>query len=127
MRVLPRKSEDELEPTMFLRPRNPADHRQFEEVLPWFTPLFVWRGGVTDWVRWSVPKEKAQQMGIAGGCACCGKDERVEGDMSDYHVDTAWHETSWWLEKNGYSHPGPPVLSDGSVDHPKPTKEGEPS
>lgn len=94
---------------MLLRPRNPADHRQFEEVLPWFTPLFVWHGGGIDWVRWSVPKDMAEKMGIAGGCVCCGKNDRVEGDMGDYHVDTAWHETDWWLETNGYSNPTAPV------------------
>lgn len=126
-RVLPRKQESEIEPTVLLRSKNPSNHRDFEEILPWFTPLFVWQGKDQDWVRWSVPQPMAEKMGITGGCAHCGKDTKIEGDHGDYLVDTAWAETDWWLEANGYSNPGPPVLSDGSIDHPKPTKEGESS
>lgn len=117
-RVLPRKHEFEVEPSMILRPRNPDDHRQFAEILPWFTPLYVWEGKGCDWVRWSVPQDMAKRMGIDGNCACCGKDNKVKGDHDDVLVDTAWHETDWWLEANGYSNPGAP-----KVGAPTPTKE----
>lgn len=105
VRVLPRKQESEVEKTVMLRPRNPSDHRQFEEILPWFTPLFVWQDGDIDWVRWSVPQPLAEKMGITSGCACCGKETQVDGGHGDYLVDTAWHETSFWLELNGYALP----------------------
>jgi hypothetical protein len=104
-RVLPRKDVSEIEQTMFIRPRNPDDHRQFHEILPWMTPLFIYHGRGLDWVRWSVPQNLARKLGMGGGCACCGKDTRKTGDVEDFHVDTAWIETDWWLEANGYRKP----------------------
>jgi hypothetical protein len=87
---------------MFLRPRDPDDHRDFERVLPWMTPLFIYQADGQDWVRWSMPKSVAQRMGFNRGCVCCGESDKVEGDVGDVHVDTALSETDWWLTKNGY-------------------------
>lgn len=102
-RVLPRRQESEVVKTMVLRPRNPDDHRDFQRVLPWFTPLFVWRGPTFDWIRWSVPTSFAARMGLVGACACCGEDTTARGENGDYLIDTAWHEVSWFLEANDYT------------------------
>lgn len=118
-KVLPRKHEFEIEPTMLIRTRDPSDHRQFEEILPWFTPLFVWRGKHWDWVRWSVPKDAAERMGLTGGCVACGHDHTADGEHGDVLIDTAWPETSWWLEANGYTNPDPPTVEEPMI----PTQE----
>ena len=106
-KTLPRKEQSEIEETVFLRPQRPDDHRQFEELLPWCTPLFVYANKGKNWVRWAVPKTIAEKLGLpTEGCVCCGEKTVVQDD-GDYHVDTAWHETSWWLTANGYALPNP--------------------
>lgn len=104
MKVLPR-AEEALPETAFLRPVDPDNHADFERLLPWCTPLMVYTMDGEDWVRWSMPKAVARRTGFAEGCACCGEQTAVDGDVDDYHVDTAWNETSWWLEANGYTRP----------------------
>jgi hypothetical protein len=104
-KVLPRKEQSEIEPTVFLRPKDPDDHKQFEELLPWFTPLFLYEMDNADWVRWVVPQSIGRRLGIPeDGCSCCGNKSVVE-DGDSYLVDTAWHETDWWLEANGWAYP----------------------
>lgn len=111
-KVLPRKHRAEVKPSVFIRTRNPADRRQFDELLPWFTPLFVYHDEThdIDWVRWSVPEQIAAKWGIDGPCQCCGDKPQTQGEHNDYLVDTAWHETDWWLEANGYSNPDAPKI-----------------
>lgn len=106
-RVLPRKPETGVGKTMLIRPIDPNEHSQFERILPWFTPLFVWNDSEVghDWVRWSVPKDMAERMGFGQGCACCGKEAQLEGEHADFLIDTMWSEVSFWLLKNGYSLP----------------------
>jgi hypothetical protein len=105
VRALPRKPGDDLPDTMFLRPQRPGDHREFDALLPWCTPLFVYENDGNDWIRWSIPKPVAARSGMDAGCACCGESMLVEGDNDDYFVDTAWRETDWWLQANGYALP----------------------
>lgn len=116
--LIPRKEFSELPATMFLRPRRPQDHRDFEMILPWATPQLVYAMNDQDWVRWSIPPEMAEKFGIAsGGCVCCGHDAVAVSDDGDYQFDTALHEINWWLAANGYTTPTSPL----------PTLEGEPS
>lgn len=103
MRTIPRRDSDQVAATMFLRPQRPDDHRDFERVLPWCTPLFVYTQDGMDWVRWSMPRSVGARFGLEGGCACCGASEQVEGDNDDYHIDTALKETDWWLATNQYA------------------------
>ena len=98
MRTLPRRTGD-LAETMFLRPKRPDDHRDFEMVLPWMTPLFVYEQDGEDWVRWSMPHNVGLRFGLNRGCACCGESETAEGDNGDVHVDTALNETRLVAER----------------------------
>lgn len=100
---LTRADHNDLEPTVLVRAPHPDDHRQMEKMLPWFTPLLVYRLDGEDWVRWQVPLAVAEDIGISSGCICCGTGAlAVDGG---FHVDTAWSETDWWLTKNGYELP----------------------
>lgn len=107
MRALPHKDGGDVTDTMFLRPRNPDDHRDFNMLLPWLTPLFVYQKHGDYWVRWSMPNSIAAKYGMDQGCACCGENLTTEGDSGDVHVDTALQETAWWLTANGYAVPNP--------------------
>lgn len=100
---LTRSDHRDLAPTVRLRPPRPGEHRQMKKLLPWFTPILVYRIDDEDWVRWHIPYSIAEDIGISGGCACCG-DGAAEAD-NGYHVDTAWSETGWWLTENGYELP----------------------
>ena len=100
---LTRSDHHDLKPTVRLRPRHPDEHEQFEVILPWFTPLLVYRMDGEEWVRWHVPFSVAEDIGITGGCVCCGSGA-LETD-GGFHVDTTWSETDWWLTANGYALP----------------------
>lgn len=99
--TLPRLTRDMVQTAMFIRPRRPDDHREFEQVLPRWTPLFVYADeNGRDWVRWSIPLDMALQMGLDKGCQCCSHMEEVsEAPEHSYLVDTAWDETDWYLER----------------------------
>ena len=100
---LTRSDHHDLEPTVRVRSPHPDDHRQMEKLLPWFTPLLVYRLDGEDWVRWHVPHTVAEDIGVSSGCVCCGTGAlEAEGG---FHVDTAWSETDWWLTTNGYELP----------------------
>ena len=104
MRVLPRVPQPP--ETVYLRPRDPDDRREFEVLLPWLTPLLVYTESGRDWVRWSVPKQIGAKIGLENGCDCCDQQNVVlNGPNDDYLIDTAWNETSWWLDANGYTTP----------------------
>lgn len=100
---LPRVNKSLLATVMFIRPRRPDDHRQFEQVLPQCTPLLIYadeRG--RDWVRWSVPKTVAQRFGwdmrcTSPGCNCT--EEATVAPDSSFLVDMAWNEVDWYLER----------------------------
>jgi|SRR5882757_5618762 len=98
---LTRVSGDGVSHAMFIRPRRPDDHAQFEWLLPQCMPLFIYadeRG--RDWVRWSLPKTVALKLGWDMGCECCGNTEQATHEPDNaYIIDTAWDETSWFLEK----------------------------
>lgn len=98
--TVPRVERSTLEPTMFLRTIDSSDRRAFEQVLPWSTPLLVYAANGQDWVRWSIPTEKAQLFGLAGRCPCCG--EPGVTDEYGYQFDTALRECDWWLETHDY-------------------------
>lgn len=100
---LKRSDHHDLEPTVLLRPFRSNGHEQFEKLLPWFTPILVYRMDDEDWVRWHVPHTVAEDVGIAGGCACCGSGA-VEVE-NGFHVDTSWPDVDWWLLRNGYELP----------------------
>lgn len=96
---LPRKDALDVPETMFIRPRRPDDHREFEFLLPQMRPLFVYALDGQDWIRWSLPRSVA--VGIGWGdmrCACCG-DGTPAGDSESFHVDTALKEVDWFLER----------------------------
>jgi hypothetical protein len=116
---LKRADHHDLEPTVRLRPRRPDDHEQFKALLPWLTPILVYRLDGEDWVRWHVPRIVGEDIGLGGGCVCCGS-ETVETD-GGFHVDTAWSETDWWLTDNGYELPAYGVAYRNTA----PQKEGE--
>jgi len=119
---LKREDHQNLEPTVRLRPRRPDDHAQFETLLPWFIPILVYRKDDEDWVRWWVPQLVGEDIGISGGCVCCGeKAARPDGNEPGFHVDTAWSETDWWLTENNYELP-PYGVADRNI---APTEEGE--
>lgn len=103
MRTLPRRNVGDFAETMFLRPREPDDHRELNALLPWLTPLFVYEMNGDLWVRWSMPREVGLSMDLDRGCKCCGESLVVEGDNDDFHIDTAWKETDWWLTANEYA------------------------
>lgn len=104
--TLTRKQGSEIPNTFFIRPRDPDDHDQFEEILPWMTPLFVYEMDGIDWVRWAVPPHLAAKMGLdTVGCSCCGGKAETGDGTGGYVVDTAWHETDWFLEANGWARP----------------------
>lgn len=106
--VLQRKDFSELPATMFLRPRRTEDHREFETILPWATPQLVYMMNGQDWIRWAMPKAKADEFGLSsGGCVCCGEDAVAISDDGCYQFDTALLETDWWLVANGYAAPTP--------------------
>jgi len=100
---LTRSDHQDLAPTVRVRAPHPDNHRQMEKLLPWFTPLVVYRLDGQDWVRWHVPHTVAEDIGISSGCSCCGTDALATDD--GFHVDTAWSETDWWLTENGYELP----------------------
>lgn len=100
---LKRSDHHDVKATIRIRPPRPGDHRHMEQLLPWFTPLLVYRLDGEDWVRWHVPDTVAEDIGISNGCLCCDRGAlRVDGG---FHVDTAWSETDWWLIRNGYELP----------------------
>jgi len=104
--TLTRRTFEELDfPQGFLRPQDPTDHRQFEEILPWMTPRFVYRWRGAEWVRWAVPAATAKRLGLDEGCVCCGTKPEPLDTEGGLWIDTAWHETSFWLEANGYALP----------------------
>lgn len=117
---LTRSDHHDLEPTVRVRVPRPGDHRQMEKLLPWFTPFLVYRFDGEDWVRWHVPVAVADDIGITGGCACCGTGA-LEAD-GGFHVDTALGETDWFLRANGYELPAYGV-ADRNADIPQ--KEGK--
>ena len=102
MRLI-RADHQDLEPTVLLRSPRSDDHEQMEKLLPWFTPILVYRLDGEDWVRWQVPQAVAEDIGISSGCICCGTGALVVDN--GVHVDTAWSETDWWLTRNGYELP----------------------
>ena len=57
---LTRSDHHDLEPTVRLRPPRSSDNRQFIKLLPWFTPIIVYRLDDEDWVRWHVPQSVAE-------------------------------------------------------------------
>ena len=99
--TIPRRSKDGLASKMFLRPANPMDHRHFDLLLPWATPLLVYAMDGRDWIRWALPKAKAEEYGLADGCSCCG-DGRIKPGEAGIEFDTALSETEWWFTANGY-------------------------
>lgn len=86
---------------MFIRPRRPDDHEQFEWLLPQCQPLFVYadaRG--RDWVRWAVPSPIAQRLGWSSGCSCCGHTEEAsEAPQNAFLADMAYDEIDWFMER----------------------------
>ena len=117
---LTRSDHHDLEPTVLLRPRRPDDHEQFEKLLPWFTPILVYRMDDEEWVRWHVPHAVAEDIGIDDSCACwCSGAVKAEGG---FQVDTAWSETDWWLTRNGYELPAYGVADSNTI---TPRNEGE--
>lgn len=100
---LKRSDHHDVEATVRVRAPHHDDHRSMEQLLPWFTPILVYRLDGEDWVRWHVPIAVAEDIGIASGCNCCGTDALQVDD--GFHVDTAWSETDWWLIRNGYELP----------------------
>lgn len=101
---LPRLPADALETVMFIRPRNPDNHTQFEWLLPQCTPLFVYADeNGRDWVRWSLPLEVAEKLGWDMRCDapnCCKTEPGTHRPAHAYLVDTAWDEISWFLERD---------------------------
>jgi hypothetical protein len=100
MKELPRMDRSLVSTVMFVRPRRPDDHTEFEWLLPQCTPLFVYADeNGRDWVRWSLPKEVAAKLGWNMQCACCDHTEpaTVEPEHS-YAVDMAYDEVDWFLE-----------------------------
>lgn len=117
---LKRADPHDLKPTVRVRVPRPGEHRHMQKLLPWFTPLLVYRLDGEDWVRWQVPQAVAEDIGISSGCICCGTGAlMVDGG---FHVDTAWSETDWWLTENGYELPTYGV-ADCNTDTPQ--KEGK--
>jgi len=97
---LERKFRKDIKETMFVRPKNPDDHAEFEWLLPQCLPMFVYRdGGGRDWVRWALPREVAEQIGWgAMKCACCDTSAAPE-DADYFHIDTAYDEVAFFLER----------------------------
>lgn len=85
---------------MFLRPRRPDDHREFEVLLPQLTPLFVYADeDGRDWVRWSMPNEVARRFGMENmQCDCCNNTHPSPGEHS-FTIDTAFDEVDWFLNR----------------------------
>lgn len=84
----------------FVRPQRPEDHSEFEWLLPQLTPLFVYLdGNLRGWVRWSMPKAVAFDLGWGETpqCACCDA-TATEGIDGGLHVDTALEETDWFFD-----------------------------
>lgn len=97
--TIPRVNRSLIGDVMFLRPRQPADHREFEQLLPQCTPVLVYADAAgRDWVRWAIPKPVAQRYGLDQGCACCGKQEGGETEHARL-VDTAYDEVDWYLNR----------------------------
>ena len=96
--ALPRMTHDKVSETMFLRPRDPSDHRDFQMVLPLMSPLFLYddEDGKT-WLRWSVPMDVAVRFGFNGGCACCGGRKSTDGAHS-ITLDTLLSEVEWFFD-----------------------------
>jgi hypothetical protein len=100
---LKRSDHHDLETTVRVRAPHPEVLRHMEKLLPWFTPLLVYRLDDEDWIRWHVPPSVAEDIGVSDGCSCCGTGALKTDD--GFHVDTAWSETGWWLTENGYELP----------------------
>src|SRR5262245_49071154 len=85
--------------TMFVRPRRPDDHREFEFLLPRCAPLYVYADSEgRDWVRWALPKTVAEQLGWGEmRCACCAADTAYHPNDDFVHIDTAYDEVDWYL------------------------------
>lgn len=101
MITLERKRHQEIGTTMFVRPQRPEDHDEFEWLLPQCTPLFVYRdGGGRDWVRWALPRDVAREIGWGEmKCACCTAGGPLQATNDDFHIDTAYNEVDWYLER----------------------------
>jgi len=99
--TLPRIDRSLVSTVMFIRPRRPDDHAQFEWLLPQCSPLFVYADeNGRDWVRWSLPKHVAEQIGWGDmQCACCGDShEQTHASEHSFAVDMAYDEIDWFLE-----------------------------
>lgn len=97
---IPRKGRGDVPPTMFLRPRNPRDHREFEALLPRLEPVLIYADeNGRDWVRWEMAREVAAQMGWGDmKCECCETSAAVGTELA-VHLDTAWDEISWFFNE----------------------------
>jgi hypothetical protein len=98
--TLPRIDRSLVSTAMFIRPRKPEDHGEFEWLLPQCSPLFVYADeNGRDWVRWSLPKQVAEQLGWGEmKCACCGNtEEQTHASEHALAVDTAYDEVDWFL------------------------------
>jgi len=95
---LPVKDYRDIPATMFIRPRRPEDHREFEFLLPQMAAVFVYADEDGDqWVRWEMPRALAREIGWGDmQCACCG-DASAVGTEHAVQVDTAWAEVGWWF------------------------------
>lgn len=100
MSTLPRRTDNPYGETMFLRPRDPDDHRQFKMLLPRVTPVFIYADeNGRDWVRLEIPREVADSMGFGSmRCACCG-DSEVQGNEHAVQLDCAWDEVSFFFQR----------------------------
>lgn len=99
MTTLQRRHRALVTEAMFIRPRNPDDHAEFEWLLPQCTPLFVYADeDGRDWVRWELPQAVAEKLGWgAMRCACCNARGQLVEDSNVFHVDTAEDEVDWYL------------------------------
>ena len=98
--ALPRLDRSMITTTLFLRPRRPDDHREFEMLLPHCTPLFVYADeDGRDWLRWSLPRVVAEKVGLGDmRCDCCGEPLQGGGDHAVV-IDTARDETDWFFDE----------------------------
>jgi hypothetical protein len=101
--TLPRMEHDLIQTAMFIRPRDPDDHRQFEWLLPRCAPMFVYADeNGRDWVRWSIPRAVADQMGWDMKCHdpnCRKTEEATHEPQHAYVADMAYDEIDWFLER----------------------------
>jgi hypothetical protein len=84
--------------TMFLRPRDPEDHAEWNMILPKSAPLCFYtdEDGSTV-LRWDMPRELATALFGDLTCECCGEDNVLDNEDGTVAVDTMWDEVSWWF------------------------------